>query len=104
MVQRRRRTEHPVVIDPIRKQINCCATNVAGRQLSRAPQFLRQRKKDPLPAIDGAHGGATSNRQTGIPILRALSASFSTIHEPGKAITPIGAVSSNTSMRLKGAN
>ena len=42
-------------------------------------------------------------RLTGMRILRALSAKFSEIPEPGNARTPIGMVSSIASLRLKGA-
>ncbi len=58
-------------------------------------QFHSERKDDA-----SAYAPCLSNRHTGIPILRALSARFSTIPEPGKTMTPIGRASSITSFRL----
>ena len=61
-------------------------------------QFHSERKDDA-----SAYALCVSNRHTGMPILRALSARFSTIPEPGKTMMPIGSASSIASLRLNGA-
>ena len=52
---------------------------------------------------DAAYEATPLELQTGMPSLRALSARFAEMPEPGKAITPIGMVSSIRSLRLNGA-
>ena len=56
-----------------------------------------------LPSEDGPQPPPPSKRQTGIPRMRALSARFPVIPEPGKTMTPIGKVCSSASLHLKGA-
>ncbi len=60
-------------------------------------RFHSERKDDA-----SAYAHCLSNRHTGMPILRSLSARFSTIPEPGKAMMPIGRASSIASLRLNG--
>lgn len=51
----------------------------------------------------GAHAPPEPKRQIGMPSLRALSARFSWMPEPGNTMTPIGNISRIWSLRLKGA-
>src|SRR5271170_365612 len=53
--------------------------------------------------VDGAYAPPSPKRHTGMPSLRALSARFSEMPEPGKTTRPVGSASSIVSLRLKGA-
>lgn len=55
------------------------------------------------PVVSYPHPPRPSNRQTGMPSTRALSARFPVMPEPGKTMAPIGNVCRSASLRLKGA-